>query len=215
MNYNQSELIINPNFHDLPRFKPKLKLGILASGEGTNFEAIISDINNNRLDAIINCLIVNNIHCPVIERAKKYSIPVVFLNHKEFESRSQFDKEITRIMKHKRVEAIVMAGWMRIVTKYLINEYKGRIINIHPSILPSYKGINAVQQALKNNSTITGCTVHLVEEELDSGEILVQAALPINDFDTEEVLVERVKSIEHKIISMGISIAAKKWRNQD
>ncbi len=207
-----SNQIINPYFKELPRFTPKIKLGILASGKGSNLEAIIQDINRNILDAEIMCLIVNNNNCGAIEKAKKYNIPYSIIIHQEYKTRESLDEAIISKFNSYNVEAIVMVGWMRIVTNILLKEFRGKVINLHPSLLPSFKGKDSIKQALKNKVKFTGSTVHLVEEEVDSGEILVQTVLPINDSDNEDLLRERIKKQEHKIISLGIALAAMRWR---
>ena len=106
-----------------------------------------------------------------------------------------------------------MVGWMRIVTNILLSEFKGRVVNLHPSLLPSFKGSNAILETLKSKVTITGCTVHLVEQEIDSGKIIIQAALPVLANDNDISLLSSVQYYEHKIISLGIALAAKEWRN--
>ncbi len=205
--------IISPNIVKIPNFNPTLKLGILASGNGTNFETIISDINNHKLDAEIKCLIVNNSTCGAIKKAQKYSVPYYIHNHKDFTSREDLDRKIISTLRDNEVEGIVMVGWMRIITNILIKEYSGRIVNLHPSLLPSFKGYNAIKQALIHKVKFTGCTVHLVEEEVDSGEILIQSAVPIYDSDNEELLRSKIQNQEHQIISKGIAIAGIKWRD--
>ena len=107
-----------------------------------------------------------------------------------------------------------MVGWMRIITNIILREFQGRVVNLHPSLLPSFKGNNAILQTLRSNVTITGCTVHLVEQEIDSGKIIIQAALPVLANDNEISLLSSVQYYEHKIISLGIALAAKEWRNK-
>ncbi len=210
-----SEGLISPYLKDFPRFDPKIKLAILASGKGTNFESIAIDIERSKLDAEIICLIVNSHNCEAIERATKLSIPYYVLNHKDFESREDLDKAIIKICRINYIEAIVMVGWMRIVTNILIKEFKGRIVNLHPSLLPSFKGNKAIRQAITNKVKITGCTVHIVEEDIDSGEIIIQSAIHVDDSDNEMTLHSKIQKQEHKIISMGIALAAMKWRRNN
>ena len=204
--------VINPDTKEFPKFKPKLKLAILASGKGSNFETIINDINNRRLDAEITCLIVNTKKCGAINKALKHNIPYYILNNNDYLTREELDKAIISKLKEFNTEAIVMVGWMRIVTPVLLDEFKGKVINLHPSLLPSFKGNKAITQALNHKVKFTGCTVHLVEKEVDSGEILIQAISPIYNNDTEEMLRGRIQAQEHRIISMGIALAAIKWR---
>ena len=184
----------------------------MASGNGSNFEALVIASRNQVVKADISLLIVNNPNCEAIKRAKRLNIPFVFLNHKEFSSRIDYEKEIIKHLKNNQIEGVVMAGWMRIVSNRLIDAYPDRLINIHPSILPSFRGIDAIDQALKAKVKLTGCSVHLVEAEVDSGPILIQAAVPIYQTDNKESLSRRIQTQEHKILPMGVSIAGRIWR---
>ena len=210
---NSHYSLISPAISEskLSTYSP-LKLGILASGSGSNFEAIAEAINNQKLNAQIQVMIYNNPEAKVIFRAEKWGIPSVFLNHREYKNRDKFDSQIVKTLQEYDVEWVIMAGWMRIVTKILIDAFPNQIINIHPSLLPSFKGIKAVEQALKAGVKITGCTVHLVDIEVDNGPILMQAAVPILLDDIPETLHERIQVQEHKIIVSAIAIAAS--RNQ-
>lgn len=184
-----------------------VKLGVMASGSGSNFEAIAQAINEGRLNAKIEVLIYNNPRAKVKERADRLNIPTVLLNHRNYKTREALDQAIVEVFQAHEVEWVVMAGWMRIITQELLNAYPQKVINIHPSILPSFKGINAVEQALSAKVKVTGCTVHLVDLEVDSGEILIQAVVPILPDDTADSLHDRIQIQEHRIIVEGISIA--------
>ena len=205
--------LINPSPIEIPSFKPKLELAVLASGKGSNFERILIDIKSNKLDANIKCLIVNKSDCGAIDIAKKYSVPFVIHKHQDYDNREEFDRAILNTIKEYNVEGIVMVGWMRIITNIILREFQGRVVNLHPSLLPSFKGNNAILQTLRSKVTITGCTVHLVDQEIDSGKIIIQAALPVLADDNEISLLSSVQNYEHKIISLGIALAAKEWRN--
>jgi phosphoribosylglycinamide formyltransferase 1 len=185
-----------------------LKLGVMASGSGSNFEAVIQAIESGKLNAQIQVLIYNNPDAYAAVRAKKWNIPVVLLNHREFESRDQLDAQIVETLKEYDVQLVIMAGWMRLVTQVLIDGFPDRIINIHPSLLPSFKGVNAVEQALASGVKITGCTVHLVCLEMDSGKIIMQSAVPILEDDTSESLHARIQRQEHLILPNAISLLA-------
>ena len=202
----------NIKIEELPVFEPKLDLAVMASGKGSNFEALIKSIERSQLQASINCLLVNNETCGSIAIAEKYNVPYEIINHKQYSSRDKFDFEILRILDTYNIEGIVMAGWMRIVTPVLIDKYKNRIVNIHPSLLPSFRGINAVNQAVEMNVKISGCTVHLVTEAVDSGKILIQAAVPLLEGESQYSLTKRIQSEEHKILPIGVALAAKVWR---
>jgi phosphoribosylglycinamide formyltransferase-1 len=133
----------------------------------------------------------------------------VFLNHRDYKKREDLDMAIVNTLKEYQVEWVIMAGWMRIVTEVLVNAFPNRVINIHPSILPSFKGIHAIEQALQAKVKVTGCTVHLVSVEVDSGPILMQAVVPILSDDTPETLHARVQIQEHRIFPQAIVLAAK------
>ena len=190
----------------------KLRVVILASGEGTNFEALVHASRSIYNFFQVCVLIVNNPNCKAISRAKSLNIPHYLINHKDYLSRNKYDLEIIRILEMFNIEAVVMAGWMRIVTSSLINRYADRLLNIHPSLLPSFRGLNAVEQALKANVKIWGCSVHLVRAEVDTGPILVQAAVPVYKTDDQLTLSKRIQLQEHRILPMGVAIAGKKWR---
>lgn len=185
-----------------------LKLGVMASGSGTNFDAIAQAIADGELHAQIQVVIYNNPGAKVAARAERWGIPAVLLNHREFASREALDAAIAQTMRDYGVEWVIMAGWMRIVTAVLINAFPNRVINIHPSLLPSFKGAHAIEQAFKAGVKITGCTVHLVQLEVDSGPILMQAAVPILPDDTLETLQARIQVQEHRIFPKAIAIAA-------
>jgi phosphoribosylglycinamide formyltransferase 1 len=187
---------------------PILKLGILASGNGGNFEAIAAAIEAGQLNAQIQTLIYNNPEALVRERADRRAIPYQLLNHRDYPSRDAFDADIVAALQAAEVDWVVMAGWMRIVTPGLINAFADRLLNIHPSLLPSFRGIHAVEQALAAGVKITGCSVHLVVPEVDAGTIVMQAAVPVLPGDTAETLQARIHDQEHRIYPLAIGIAA-------
>lgn len=185
-----------------------LKLGIMASGNGSNFEAVAQAIKDGQLNAQIQVLVYNNpeVYAPV--RAANWEIPSVLLNHRDYNSREELDRQIVKTLQQYDVELVVMAGWMRLVTSVLLDAFPNKIINIHPSLLPSFKGSRAVEQALLTGVKITGCTVHLVCLEMDSGLILMQAAVPVLPDDTPETLHARIQVQEHKIFPAAIALFA-------
>ena len=200
--------LISPLASESPLFEPKIRLGVLASGNGSNFEYIIKSIQNNQLNAEISILIVNNPDCLAIKKAIKYKIPYVIINHRDCQTRLEHDMLVLKKLEDLSVELIVMAGWMRIAGEELINRYINRLINIHPSLLPSFKGIDAIQQAIDERVTITGCTVHYVQKEVDSGSIIIQAAVPIKEHDNKETLTKRIQQMEHIILPLAIAKVA-------
>jgi phosphoribosylglycinamide formyltransferase 1 len=200
--------LISPTFTPAPTDRVPLILGIMASGSGSNFEAVATAIENGNLNARIAVLIHNKSGIQAIDRAQSRGIPTVLLDHKEYATRADLDRAIVKIFRAHQVECVVMAGWMRVITQILIDAYPDRVVNIHPSLLPSFPGIQAIEQALAAGVKITGCTVHLVSLEVDRGPILVQAAVPILPDDTAETLHARVQIQEHKILAQAIDSIA-------
>jgi phosphoribosylglycinamide formyltransferase 1 len=203
--------LISPSNWILPAktfSKPPLKLGILASGSGSNFEAIAQAIADQTLNAQIQTLIYNNPGAKVEQRAMRWHVPATLLNHRQFDRREDLDAEIVQTLQALEVDWVIMAGWMRVVTSVLIEAFPGRILNIHPSLLPSFPGIRAVEQALAAGVKVTGCTVHHVIQEVDSGPIVVQAAVPVLSADTPETLHARISVQEHRIFPFAIALAA-------
>ena len=199
--------IISPEISEFRKFSPKLRIGVLASGNGTNFQELINLSEKGELDIDIKVLITNKDDAGCIKRAENAEIPHKLLKGKDFEQKEQFELEIINTLINYDVELVVMAGWMKIVTPFFINKFKNKIINIHPSLLPAYKGGSAINDSILNGSKITGCSVHFVEEEVDSGSLIMQAALSIRDDDDIESLTKRVQILEHKILPHSISHA--------
>jgi phosphoribosylglycinamide formyltransferase-1 len=182
----------------------------MASGSGSNFEAIAQAIADKQLNAQIQVVIYNNPNAQVAARAQKWGIPAVLHNHREFASREDLDQQIVQTLQQFNVEWLIMAGWMRLITQVLLDNFPNQVINIHPSLLPSFKGVRAVEQALKAGVKIAGCSVHLVSLEVDSGPILMQAAVPVLPNDTHETLHARIQLEEHRILPQAIALAAQK-----
>ena len=180
-------------------------LGVLASGSGSNLEAIATAIENGQLAAKIGVVIYNEPDAFAKQRAEKFGIPAILVNHRDYKSRQALDRAIINILKQYQVDLVIMAGWMRIVTQVLIEAFPEQILNIHPSLLPSFKGIHAIAQAFDYGVKITGCTVHLLSLEVDSGKILKQAAVPILPDDQLEDLQQRIQIQEHIIYPQAIA----------
>lgn len=215
LDLDSNQVLISPDLSSLPD-RPQvesspLQLGIMASGSGTNFEAIAKAIADGKLNAEIQVLIYNNPQAKVKERAEKYKIPTVLIDHRQYQKRENLDHEIVAVLKAYGANWVVMAGWMRIITQILLDGYPNRVINIHPSLLPSFKGIGAVEKALAAKVKITGCTAHLVSLEVDSGEIIMQAAVPVLPSDNLKTLHARIQTQEHNILPQAIALAASKF----
>ena len=211
-NLYNGQSLISPFDSEESHYETKIRLGILASGNGSNFEYIVKAIRKKKLNAEISILIVNNPDCLAIKKAIKYDIPYLIINHRNCSTRTEHDKLVMNKLEEFSVELVVMAGWMRIVGEDLINKFENRLINIHPSLLPSFKGVDAIQQAMDNKVTITGCTVHYVQKEVDSGSIIIQAAVPLKEIDSKDSLKKRIQDMEHIILPIAIAKVAKQLR---
>ncbi|MEM9136267.1 MAG: phosphoribosylglycinamide formyltransferase [Cyanobacteria bacterium P01_F01_bin.42] len=201
---SDNALISVPGIQSCEKADP-IRLGIMASGSGSNFAAIAEAIESGQLNAVIQVVIYNNPGAKVCDRAQRLQIPAVLHNHRDAASREDLDQAIVTTLRSHSVECVVMAGWMRIVTPVLIDAFPNRALNIHPSLLPSFKGIRAVEQALESGVKITGCSVHRVVAAVDSGEILAQAAVPVLPNDTPETLQARIHLQEHRIYPQAIA----------
>lgn len=193
-----------------PARHPHLRLGVMASGTGSNFEALVGACRSGRLRASVDQLVVNNQACGAQQRAERLGIACHWLDHRRQPDREALDRALIDIFRAARVDLVVMAGWMRIVTPVLIDAYPDRLVNIHPSLLPSFRGVDAVGQALAAGVTISGCTTHLVRSEVDAGPILVQAAVPVFGDDDHASLAARIRTQEHRILPLAVSLAAER-----
>ena len=193
-----------------PAGERALRLGVMASGKGTNFEALVEACRFGPLQAEVVQLAVNNPGCGAEARADRLSVPCACLDHRLHPSRESLERELIALFHDAKVDLIVLAGWMRIVTPTLINAFPQRLLNIHPSLLPSFRGLNAVDQALSSGVKISGCTAHLVAEEVDAGPILAQAAVPVLDDDDVISLQQRIQVQEHRILPLAVALAAQR-----
>lgn len=185
-----------------------LKLGVLISGNGSNLQSIIDHIEKGSLKTIIKIVISNNPEAYGITRAKKHGIPVVVLKNGDFKNKEAFDLELIRILKNNCVDLVILAGFMRIITPTLLKAFPHKIINIHPALLPSFPGIHGQKQALDYGVKLSGCTVHFVDEGVDTGPIIIQSAVQVFDDDTEETLAARILKEEHRIYPRAIQLFA-------
>jgi len=181
----------------------KTRVGVFVSGSGSNLQALI-DAKIPSVEIVV--VVSNNPDAYAIERAKKNKIPVEVIDHRNYSSREDFEREIQKRLDQYKVDLIALAGFMRILTPLFIRNYKNRIMNLHPALLPSFPGTNAVKQALMYGVKFTGCTVHFVDEGVDTGPIILQAVVPIYDTDTEESLLERIHKEEHRIYPEAVRL---------
>lgn len=183
-----------------------MNIAVLCSGNGSNLQAIIDAVKGGYIKAKIALVVSDNKNAFALERAKKAGIETLVLNPKDFKSREDFDKEIVKGLKKKDVGLVVLAGFMRLMSSYFVKEYKDRIMNIHPALLPSFKGTHGIKDALEYGVKVTGPTVHFVDDKLDHGAIILQRAVEVKDEDTEETLLERVHAEEHKIYPEAVKL---------
>jgi phosphoribosylglycinamide formyltransferase-1 len=178
----------------------------LVSGRGTNLQAIIEAIEEGKIAGEIKVVISDNPDAYALKRAQQYHINTRYINFKEFKNREDYDKEIIKTLKEKKIELVVLAGYMRILSPYFIRTYKNKIMNIHPALLPSFPGLHAQKQAIEYGAKVSGCTVHFVDEGVDSGPIILQKAVEVSDDDTEESLAEKILKEEHQIYPRAIQL---------
>ena len=182
------------------------KLGVLCSGRGTDLQSIMDAINNGEVAADIAVVLTDKPDAFALERAASAGIKAVCVNRKQFDGRESFEQALVSELQAAGVTLVVLAGFMRILTPYFVRQYAGRIMNIHPALLPSFPGAHAHQDVLAYGVKISGCTVHFVDEDTDSGPIILQAAVPVLDGDTEEALGARVLEQEHIIYPRAIQL---------
>jgi phosphoribosylglycinamide formyltransferase 1 len=184
----------------------KKRIGVLLSGRGSNFEALAESVASNRIpNAEIAIVISNREGAPGIERAKARGIATRAIPSKGLE-RETYDRQVVAVLHEHKVDLVCLAGYMRLLSPFFVASFPSRILNIHPSLLPSFPGLESQRQALEYGVKLAGCTVHFVDENLDAGPIILQAAVPVKDDDTEESLSARILQQEHTIYSEAVKI---------
>jgi len=184
----------------------KKRIGVLLSGRGSNFEALADSVAAGRIpNAEIEIVISNRENAPGIEKARAREIPAQVIPSRGLE-REPYDKLVIAALEEKKVDLVCLAGYMRLLSPAFVAAYRGRILNIHPSLLPAFPGLESQRQAIEHGAKFSGCTVHFVDENLDAGPIILQAAVLIRDDDTPETLSERVLKEEHRIYTEAVRI---------
>jgi phosphoribosylglycinamide formyltransferase-1 len=181
------------------------RIGILLSGRGSNFEAIARNVQAGKIPAEIAVVISNKEEAPGLAKAREMALATRFIPSKGKE-REAFDREVVAVLKEFQVDLVCLAGFMRILSPYFVREFPGRILNIHPALLPAFPGEEAQKQALDYGVKFTGCTVHIVDEGVDTGPIVCQAVVPVLDDDSVETLAARILKEEHRIYSEAICL---------
>ena len=189
-----------------------LRVAVLASGRGSNLQAVIDAIEAGQVQATIVAVISNKKDAAALERARKHGLPDLFVDPKPFagrpDSREAYDRALLEVLEKHNVELVLLAGYMKIVTAVLVNAYANRMMNIHPSLLPSFPGLEVQKKAIEWGCKLAGCTVHFVTEGVDEGPIILQAAVPILDGDTSDTLAARILDQEHKIYPRAVQLFA-------
>jgi len=183
-----------------------LKIGVLVSGRGSNLQAMIDAIEAKKLNAEIAVVISNVAGVQALERARKHGIKAVVVNDKEFRDKSSYEKEIIKELENNKVELVCLAGYMKLISQEFVRHFRGRMMNIHPALLPAFPGLHVQRKALEHGVKYTGATVHFVDEGCDTGPIIIQAVVAVLDDDTEETLSARILEQEHKIYPEAIRL---------
>lgn len=183
-----------------------MSIGVLASGRGSNFQSIIDAIESGSLKARIVLLITDNPNAFAVERAMKHGIESLIMVPNQYATKNDYSMAVVQELKLREVGLVVLAGFMRVIGRPLIEAYRNRIMNIHPALLPSFPGLHGQKQAQDYGVRISGCTVHFVDEGMDTGPIIIQAAVPVSFEDTEDSLSERILKLEHKIFPEAIRL---------
>jgi phosphoribosylglycinamide formyltransferase-1 len=186
----------------------KLNVGVLVSGNGSNLQAIIDQIEKGMLTAEIKIVITNNSDAYALERCRKHGIFFSVTNHLDFTKREDFDRHMVDILESYEVELVVLAGFMRVLTPLFLRAFPMRVMNIHPALLPAFPGTHVQQKALEYGVKFSGCTVHFVDEGVDTGPIIIQAVVPVYDGDTVDSLSARILKEEHRIYPQAIQFYA-------
>lgn len=190
-----------------------MRVAVLLSGRGSNFQAIHEAVRSGRLDAEIVCVISNRPGARGIQRAHDYGYAAHVLDHKTFANRAAHEEEVLRVLAEAQPDIIALAGYMRLLSAKFVERYPNRIVNIHPSLLPAFPGVDAQAQALAYGVKVTGCTVHFVDEQLDAGPILAQRTVEVRDTDTEETLSARILEQEHEAYVEALqALSTRPWR---
>lgn len=175
-------------------------LGVLVSGSGTNLQAVLDAIEAGTLVAKVGVVVSNVATAKALDRAKAARVPAIVVDHKAFSSRAAFDAAVVEVLQAHRIDCVVLAGFMRIVTATILEAFPNRVVNVHPALLPAFPGVRAQRQALDYGVTVSGCTVHFVDAGTDTGPIIAQSSVPVLDDDDEASLTARILTKEHELL---------------
>jgi phosphoribosylglycinamide formyltransferase-1 len=190
---------------------PKLGVGVLASGRGSNFEALVKATKKEAIDAEVRVLVVNTPDAAAVKRAEALDIPAVTLDHREYKKREEFEKAVVAQLNQHDVRLVCLAGFMRILSPFFVEHYRDHVMNIHPSLLPAFGGLQGMdvhRAVIESGAKVSGCTVHYVSEEVDAGPIIVQRTIPVREEDTPDSLAVRVLLEEHRAYPEAVRLFA-------
>jgi phosphoribosylglycinamide formyltransferase-1 len=187
-----------------------MRVGVLASGTGSNFQALVQALTKDEDAAAKVAVLISNVaDAPALQKARLLDVPAVVLEHGHWPTRDAFDAAVADELNRHQVELVVLAGYMRLLSKTFLRAFPQRIVNVHPALLPSFTGTNAVKQALDYGVKVTGCTVHFVDEGVDTGPIIAQAAVPVLETDDVESLSKRIHAEEHRLLPRAVDLIAR------
>jgi phosphoribosylglycinamide formyltransferase 1 len=187
-----------------------LRIGVLVSGSGSNLQSIMDACERGDIDGSVAVVVSNDPDAYALKRAEASSIPTAVIPHRAFPDRESFDRELARVLNDHQVDLVALAGFMRVLTAWFLQQFPARVINIHPALLPSFPGLHVRQKAIDHGVRFSGCTVHFVDSGVDTGPIIIQAVVPVFPEDTEEDLKDRILTQEHKIYPKAIQLFARK-----
>ncbi len=185
-----------------------INISVFISGRGTNLQSIIDAVQSGNLPVTIKTVISDSEEAYGLKRARKAGIEALFIDPDDFSSTQEYEQKLLDIIEENKINLVALAGFMRLISPYFLNNFSGSIMNIHPSLLPSFRGLHAQKQAIDYGVKVSGCTVHFVDEGMDTGPIILQEAVPVYDNDNEESLAERILTKEHKIYPQAIKLYA-------
>ncbi len=183
-----------------------MRIAVLASGSGTNLQAIINAAESGAVDGSVRVVISDNEEAYAQERARKHGVEALFVSPREHKNREAYDTAVVSLLQEREIDLVLLAGFMRLLSPLFVRAYRWKIMNIHPSLLPSFPGLEGVKQALEYGVKVSGCTVHFVDEGLDTGPIILQEAVPVYDDDEEKTLHARIHEVEHRLYPRAVQL---------
>ncbi|MBU4304324.1 MAG: phosphoribosylglycinamide formyltransferase [Candidatus Omnitrophica bacterium] len=182
------------------------KIAVFCSGFGSNLQAIINAVKRGGVKADIAFVLTDKVDAPALVRARKAGIPFMYVDPDDFKDRLAYDKYVAGQLKKRNIDFVVLAGFLRIISPYFVRKFKNKIINVHPALLPSFKGVHGIRDAINYGVKVTGVTVHFVEEELDAGPVILQKAVNVRDDDTQDSLAQRIHKVEHMLYPLAVKL---------